>query len=93
MSKVKIMSMVITARDGKLSISIGFISVVYNRWCVIQFKYKHEIMTKYWKHKYKTDNVFMPMEMNAMFSLHHWCLSTLCVLLLGTMSRLAMVPT
>jgi len=33
------------------------------------------------------------MEMNAMFPLHHWCLSTLCVLLLSTMSRLAMVPT
>jgi len=33
------------------------------------------------------------MEMNAMFSLHHWCLSTLCVLLLSTMSRLVMVPT
>jgi hypothetical protein len=37
MSKVKIMSMVITARDGKMSnfplnISIGFILVVYNRW-------------------------------------------------------------
>jgi len=32
MFKVKIMSMVITARDGKMSISIGLISVVYNRW-------------------------------------------------------------
>jgi len=31
--------------------------------------------------------------MNAMLSLHNWCPSTLCVLLLSTMSRLAMVPT